>query len=355
VSREPRYATPTDLPLPPICAEPPQHLPWSAALEAQLRAVAQELGLSPEAGAALARAAQGRRIPSNPGILLAQVRAAARPPARPPVGAGLVPRMRSPAAARCRPALTPRPHLAAAAAAQAVRLLAAFEPLLPSRAELLAMLAAHPGLLAHSAATLASNYGAMATVLPPAQLRQLLLRVPTLLTLSPFSFWSNLHGLGMMLDLPAGRLGALALRAPRLLTTSPALLQQRFDALGHYFDLAPAEVRGLVRRQPLLLASHASTLQANAELLVQRLGLPPHLVVRMILKQPALLLVSGERPPAACSPACSALCVVGAAVGWVAAGRCRPPGLACRAASARHPLKAGAASSARLLFRLDAT
>jgi hypothetical protein len=177
---------------------------------------------------------------------------------------------------------------------QVVRLLATFEPLLPSRVELLSMLAAYPGLLACSADTLASNYGVMATVLPAAQLQQLLLRVPSLLTLSPFTFWSNLHALGMLLDLPAGRLGAFALKAPRLLTTSPALLQQRFGALAHYFDLAPPEVRGLFRRQPALLASQAPTLQANAELLVARLGLPPHLVVRMILKQPALLLVSGE-------------------------------------------------------------
>jgi hypothetical protein len=201
-----------------------------------------------------------------------------------------------------------------------VRLLAVFEPLLPSRAELLAMLAAHPGLLAHSADTLASNYGAMATVLPPAQLHQLLLRVPSLLTLSPFSFWSNLHGLGMLLDLPAGRLGAVALRAPRLLTTSPALLQQRFDALCHYFDLQPEEVRGLARRQPVVLASQVTTLQANAELLVVRLGLPPHLVVRMILKQPALLLVSGEPPPPPArllgAPGCGRCRVLLWAVGW---------------------------------------
>lgn len=248
VSRAPRYATAVDPParLPARSREAPLHLPWTPQLEAQLHAVAQEVGLSKAGADALVRAAHARRVPSNPGALLAQL----------------------------------------------VQLLALEGEVAP-RAELLAMVAAYPGLAATSAATLAGNYRALADAIPHAQLRPLLRRAPSILTCSPFSLWSNLHALGMLLDMPAGRVAALLARAPRLLTTSPTLLRQRFDALGRYFGLAEAEVRSLVRRQPLLVASQSDTLAANAEVLLQRLGLPPHLVVRMIQKQPALLLLSG--------------------------------------------------------------
>lgn len=125
---------------------------WGKGLEADLRAVVIEAGLSPSCAAPLIAAARSGRIPQNPGILLAQL----------------------------------------------LKIQSTLEDRVGKRA-LASLLRASPGLVGHSCDTLTWHWEELAVTWGAQRATNMVMRAPLLLTTPPFMLWSHLDDLAQVI------------------------------------------------------------------------------------------------------------------------------------------------------------
>lgn len=83
----------------------------------------------------------------------------------------------------------------------------------------------------HSAETLAFNFDALCGLVPPTRAPGLVVQHPALLACSPFTLWSHLHALGLLMGCDAQEAARLAGRHPRLLTASTQALRSRWGSI----------------------------------------------------------------------------------------------------------------------------
>ncbi|KAJ9518247.1 hypothetical protein QJQ45_010276 [Haematococcus lacustris] len=189
-------------------------------LQQSVQAVAAEVGLPPAVSRVIAEAVLRGRLPSNPGVLLAQL----------------------------------------------LRFQTGLQPLLGQRA-MHQVLRAQPSLVMQAGELLTWHMEELAGCFGALHAARMVCRSPGLLALPPTSMWQSLELLSCLLDCPIEAATKVARRQSTLLLLPAACLEQRMLDLQDVTGLGLSQLQRLVLAQPSLLTYHPATLAANMEAL----------------------------------------------------------------------------------------
>ncbi|KAL6754067.1 hypothetical protein V8C86DRAFT_2712953 [Haematococcus lacustris] len=214
-------------------------------LQQSVQAVAAEVGLPPAVSRAIAEAVLRGRLPSNPGVLLAQL----------------------------------------------LRFQTGLQPLLGQRA-MHQVLRAQPSLVMQAGELLTWHMEELAGCFGALHAARMVCRSPGLLALPPTSMWQSLELLSCLLDCPIEAATKVARRQSTLLLLPAACLEQRMLDLQDVTGLGLSQLQRLVLAQPSLLTYHPATLAANMEALAVALHTDLAAVSQLAARSPALAMLA---------------------------------------------------------------